>query len=43
MPLPAQVYEAYDAKLRAALARGDPVAAFRVFDEELNGDYVPLT
>jgi hypothetical protein len=33
------VYEAYDARLLAALKAGRTEEAFRIFDEELNGDY----
>lgn len=38
-----QKYGEYDEKFHAALARGDAVGAFHVFDEELNGDYFPNT
>lgn len=34
-----KVYNAYDKRLNAALAAGDTLAAFRSFDEMLNGDY----
>lgn len=35
----AKVYDGYDARLRKALAAGDTLAAFRSFDEMINGDY----
>jgi len=35
----AKVYDEYDVRLTAALAAGDALAAFRSFDEMLNGDY----
>jgi len=34
-------FEAYDAKMEEALAGGDFLAAFDVFDEMLNGDFYP--
>lgn len=34
-----RVYEAYDANFTALLDAGDKIAAFRSFDEMLNGDY----
>jgi len=37
------VYEAYDARLLAALSAGRSEEAFRIFDEELNGDYFKAT
>lgn len=35
----AKVYDEYDARLTAALEKGDSLEAFRSFDEMLNGDY----
>ena len=35
----AKVYDEYDVRLRARLAAGDLLGAFRSFDEMLNGDY----
>lgn len=34
-----EVYAEYDKRMTAALAKGDSLAAFRSFDEMLNGDY----
>uniref|UniRef100_A0A7S3AIU6 Carboxypeptidase n=1 Tax=Haptolina ericina TaxID=156174 RepID=A0A7S3AIU6_9EUKA len=38
-----KLYDAYDQRFTASLAAGDRVAAFRSFDEMLNGDYAPTT
>ena len=35
------VFDAYDARVASALAAGDALSAFAVFDEMLNGDFFP--